>query len=313
MQEESNPTNLQSLPSNESGPEANQPSYNITDDDIGRLRLAFEVPAGKPFGDFAKSLKVKIAKISIMSASKGLSARGISSVIIEVATMNQLSQLKRLAPDFKEVKNQPKGTPDATVVLVNKLEHLPEKSSCSSAIEEFGTISKMLPIHPFNILVEFASIESAQACLKAGGVYIDGRRFLCRRYGQKAPLKELPHAWLHGLPHWAKDFHLDTTLAGAHDWMVIRSPGQKANQFSVFSKVWFPSQEAMNLAVNSTTILDGRRLHWSVKQVCSICGDDNHLSMCPTRSTKMLKFGRQTLSPSMLKLLPTLPTFPPGT
>ena len=114
----------------------------------------------------------------------------------------------------------------------------------------------------------------------------------------KEPLpKDKFEAWIHGLPFWAKDFHLANVLPTAIDWIVLKASGVNATKPSVFAKVLFPNEDTYLVASSSTTFLEGHRLVWSPCPVCSICVDKEHLALsCTKRSAKMPRFGGEKLT-----------------
>lgn len=295
--ESSPPISTQSTVNQQSGPEAttNCDNYAMDIDSLDPYhRLAVLLPPSQSLKSMKAEILRKCEGVAIQTIRLGKASCGRPAMILEVATKGQLVILKRTLPDWKNVMLQQKTEKQdgTSVILINKRKYLPEKKDFKAAALEFGNIKTVEGLAPLNVKITFSLPEEAAACLSAGALYVKGKRFLCVPWGTRFSLKDKPSAWLHGLPTFTQDYHLEGLIPGAIDWMVMVTPGLRNNQPCVFAKVVFKDVDALGTVVNSAMLFQGRRLTWETEVKCTICNSSDHQAlMCEKRGSKTVRFG----------------------
>ena len=262
---------------------------------LNRHFVAFECPTGVKYSKLSETLRLKCLgkKVNIQKISRGFSSRNISAVLLETATKSELEALKKALPDWKEPKDVPSQPNLANmVVILNRSKDLPSKAFFISALSEFGKMATIKQIAPNNLLATYEDPKCARACLQAGGIMVQGKRYQVRPLipkGTDVPKPTNLTAWIHNLPAYIMDHHLTDLMVDikANHWSVIKHKNQQG-QAVAWARVSFLSQNQLEKALQTPIAFGHRQLVWSSSQICASCHQANHVSRnCPLASSNL--------------------------
>jgi Zinc knuckle len=256
------------------------------------LSVAIEIPSDGKFNDHASKIEAQCLRklINVQHINRGLSSRGIRAAVVHVSNERHLTILKKVFPSWKDAKSD-KTDQDHSVVVLNQSQNLPNKNYFIAALSDFGQVKVVKVIKPVNLLATFESKDAAAACIQAGGIMVQGRRYQVRPLipkGTEVPKRVDHSAWLHGLPAYVTDLNLADFMGdiNATHWRVTKK--RLNGHTKTWAKVIFNSEECLNTALEGYSALGNKPLKWSKTALCVSCGQSGHISKDCTLAKAMV-------------------------